>query len=163
MPQTSVSLNPSRGADGQLSHAAPHFADTCICDEATGIPFGRAVTLKTAGTKEVDLPASSGEASASRGVAVRDMSLSTNDGEFADGDEMSVLRHGVIYVQVEDAVTCDATPFIRFAAGATLTALGRFRSDDGDEGGGALAAARTGWKYLESGAAGEYVRVLVTV
>lgn len=161
MPQTSVPLNPSRGADGQLTQAAKHFVETGFCDESGGIPFGRAVILKSAANKEYDLPTSTGEAAAAPGVAVRNPSLATSTGAYADGDCMGVLRDGVVYVQVEDAVVKGAAPFIRFAAGASLTALGRFRSDDGDEGGGALASEQTSWEYLESGAAGEYVRVWI--
>lgn len=161
MPQTSVSLHPSRGADGQLAQSSPHFVESGYCDEATGIPFGRAAVLKSAANKEYDLPTTAAEASASPGIALRNPTLPTNDGAYADGDCLSLCREGVVYVQVEDAVVKGQSPFIRFSAGATLTALGRFRSDDGDEGAGALAASRPGWEYLESGAAGEYVRVYV--
>ena len=162
MPQTSVTLNPSAGADGQLNQGVDHFVETGYCDEATGIPFGRAVVLKSAANKEYDLPSSGAEASASPGIAVRNPTLPTaTAGSYEDGDDMSVCRSGVVTVQVEDAVTKGSTVFVRHTAGATLTALGRFRSDDGDEGAGPLAASRPGWEYLESGAAGAYVRVYV--
>ncbi len=162
MPQTSVTLNPSAGADGQLNQGVDHFVETGHCDEATGIPFGRAVVLKSAANKEYDLPASGAEASASPGVAVRNPTLPTaTAGSYEDGDDMSVCRSGVVTVQVEDAVTKGSTVFVRHTAGATLTALGRFRSDDGDEGAGALASSRPGWEYLESGAAGAYVRLYI--
>jgi hypothetical protein len=159
MPQTSVSLNPSRGADGQLNQAVPHFVESAICDEAAGIPFGRAVVLKTAATKEVDLPVSAAEVATSPGIALRLPTQATDSASYADGDCLSLCRMGVVYVQVEDAVTKGQKVFVRHTAGASLTALGRFRSDDGDEGSGPLAASRPGWEYLESGAAGEYVRV----
>jgi hypothetical protein len=159
MPQTSVSLNPSIAADGQLQQTADHFVESGFCDEATGVPFGRAVVLKSAANKDYDLPVSGAEASASPGVAVRNPTLATNTGAYADGDCISVLRSGVIYVQVEDAVTKGQKAFIRHTAGASLTALGRFRSDDGDEGAGPLAASRPGWEYLDSAAASGYARV----
>jgi hypothetical protein len=156
MPQTSVSLNPSRGAAGQLNTGAPHFIESLICDEATGVKFGKAVVLKSGAGKTVDLPLT-GETCI--GVAVRDMSKPTNDGAFADGDELPVLRYGVVHVQVEDAVVKGAAPFIRIATGDGGTELGSFRSDGDTD----TAEVRTGWEFLDNGAAGEYVRVLVTV
>lgn len=161
MPQTSVPLNPSRGADGQLAQAVMHFVETGISDQTGGIPFGRAVVLKSAANKEYDLPVSAAEVAASPGVAVRDPSYATDAATFADGDCFGVLRQGVIYVQVENAVVKGQPAFVRYAAGASLTELGRFRSNDGDEGAGPLAASRPGWEYLESGAANEFVRVYI--
>lgn len=159
MPQLSVTLDPSKGADGQLNQAVDHFVESGFCDESGGIPFGRAVVLKSAANEEYDLPVSAAEVASSPGVAVRNPTLATNDGAFADGDCMGVLRSGVITVKVEDAVTKGDTVFVRHTAGATLNELGRFRSDDGDEGSGPLASSRPGWEYLESGAADEHVRV----
>ena len=165
MPQTSVTLNKSFSMEGQVDESAPHFRQSCVVDETNGVPFGRAVTLKTAATIDgnalVDLVAGTSEAAAAFGVAARNPTYPTNSKTIANGDGVAIVRAGIIVVQVEDAVTAGSTPFIRGTAGATLTELGRFRSDDGDEGGGALAAARTGWEYLDSGAAEAFVRVWV--
>lgn len=161
MTQTSMTLRPSRGDDGQLNQAVPHFVETGFADDAAGIKFGAACVLKSAANKEYDLPTTAAEASACDGIAIRNPTLPGNSGQYDDGDTMSLCRMGVVYVQVEDAVVKGEPCFVRFSAGATLTELGRFRSDDGDEGAGALAASRPGWEYLESGSAGEYVRVYV--
>lgn len=164
MPQTSVDFDPPIAMEGQLETSSPHDVESCVSDEATGIPVGRAVVLKAGATSEVDLPAATGESAAAFGISLRDpMQPPDANGEmvFADGDGVAVCWSGNVWVQVEDAVTKGAQVFVRFSAGATLTELGRFRSNDGNEGGGALASARTGWTYGDSAAAGGYARVKV--
>ena len=52
---------------------------------------------------------------------------------------------------MEDGQDLDGAIFVRFAAGAVLTDLGKLRDDDGDEGGGALAFEVTsGMKVLSA-------------
>lgn len=167
MPQTSVDLNKAIAMEGLVELSAPHFIESCVSDEANGIPFGRAVLLKDGDTREVDLPfdnsaGTTTEAEASWGVVVRDNTYpadSSGNGVVADGDGVAVMRTGVVWVQVEEAVTKGGNAFIRSTAGATLTELGRFGQDDGNEGGGALRGEKTNWEYLDSAAAGGYARV----
>jgi hypothetical protein len=55
---------------------------------------------------------------------------------------MSLLRKGLIWVQVEDAVVPGGEVFVRFVAGAGGTQLGAFRSDADTASAGALPNAR---------------------
>lgn len=163
MPQTTVNSSPAIALDGQDERSAPQFNESLVVDEALGIPFGRAVVLKSAANLEVDLPVSGAEAADAYGVSVRNPTQAANSSLYSDNDGITVKRAGAVWVLVEDAVTKGDTVFIRHTAGASLTVLGRFRSDDGAEGANLpLAAARKGWQYLDSASAGGLARVWVT-
>tara|TARA_R110000772_G_scaffold247228_1_gene361003 strand:- start:15 stop:491 length:477 start_codon:yes stop_codon:yes gene_type:complete len=157
MPQTSVTLDPNEAMDGQLNEAAPHFRESMLVNEATGIPFGRAVNLVSGALKTVDLTDATGEASAAYGVAARNPTYPADTSLYADNDGITVVRSGIVTVQVEDAVVKGAAPFIRFVAGGGGSALGSFRSDADT----ASAAENTSWEYLDNAAAAGFARVWI--
>lgn len=161
--QTSVVDSMAPALAGSRGALGPERVLSRRNEEASKVPFGLAVTQGTA-DDQFELPDASGDLIL--GVLVRsdDQKLYDQSGAAGvDADCMgSVMSQGVVYVEVEDAVVAGAKPFVRFSAGATLTQLGSFRSDNGDEA-GAKAVVLNGARFLDSGSAGDLVRIEINL
>ena len=149
MPQTSYTNRPEIGLPGQLFGTE---RPKLLTKQAEGnLPFGIAVTYGTA-EKEVAAPSSGSDVII--GVVVRNMDKNTSHlsgtNQVEDGALHPVICEGMVYVEVEDAVTAGGQVFVRHtAAGAEV--LGAFRSDADTSDAAALAGAR----YITSADAGE--------
>lgn len=120
------------------------------------VPFGAFVTqdlnLTGQGADNIArLPFATGEVSTERlalGVSVHDQArenvpVGQTEVGYISQSTMSVLRKGIIWVQVEDAVVAGGAAFVRFVAGAGEQ-LGAFRSDA--DGGDAVALPNSRYK-----------------
>jgi len=130
---TSYPTAPAVGFQGQIADEAPRYVRKARNKEAAPIPFGLAVKkgtnedeaiLPTAGTDKVV------------GIAAHTHAMNTigSTGWSADAgipaDEVfDLLRKGVVWVKVEQAVVQGDLAFVRFAAGAGGTQKGAFRKD----------------------------------
>lgn len=87
------------------------------------------------------------------GVALRIQNkenLNDSDGTvgpapYREGDAVSMLTRGRVYVKVEDAVTSDSDVFMRFVQGSSTENPGQFRSDNA--GGDAIAVPDSRWIF----------------
>lgn len=163
MTQTAFSRDMAAAFEGQdASVLEPRSTTGPVAQEA--IKPGRLVARDTAdGDDEGSLPDASAEVTARAfGVSLYD-AKKEGGSEYAIGDRVLCLRKGEVWVKPEDAVVHGGQVFVRTTAGATLTELGRFRSDDGDEGGGALAVALPGARWETSGAADALTKISINL
>lgn len=150
---------------GQLVDLAK--SDTISTVAEVAIPYGKLMSRGTASSESyralAKLPTVATDITAEGnvlGVSVADqgreqdpsVTLPTYKAKAA----VPALRRGRIWVKVEEAVAAGGAVWVRFAAGASLTELGAFGQDDGDEGGGALRALLANAVYLTAAGAGEY-------
>jgi len=111
--QTSVATGPDLGVPGQLYDAEDNDLETRIA--ATDIPAGFYVVFTANG--QCALPSSSADITAKLGgIAVNDKAKVSGVG-YKQGDPVSVLVRGRIWISSEDAVALSATPYARYAAG----------------------------------------------
>ena len=151
---TSYPTSPAIGFAGQLVDVSPHFIASAINREVAPIPFG--VALKK-GTNEDEalLPVATTDVLA--GIAVHRHDVNTIGSSawstaagIPVGDRFDLLKEGVIYVKVEEAVVQGDKAFVRFLTGAGGTQLGAWRKSADT----ATARAVNGAYFLKGAAAG---------
>lgn len=107
MPQLSVSLAPPIGYGGQLADASPKHAISRRAEGAS-VVAGLPCVFGTTPAKEVR-PVASTDALTARnfaGFVLLSTSRQYSSSAIEDGDEVSVLREGVVYLTFSEAVTC---------------------------------------------------------
>lgn len=123
--QASITNEPSVGAAGMIYDSAQHHdIQTYIAQE--DIPYGSYVRISGG---YCELPDTSGEVTGKGGVAVRDNVMRPTGVGYLAGDAVPVMTVGRIWVATEQAIAAQASPFIRFAAGAGGSAKGAWRND----------------------------------
>ena len=131
MPQLSVLADPRPAFAGQRAYPMKRYIDsnTRFVAQVGGISFGRLCVR--AGDQTVRLPTAGADFAAGTefGFAVRQEFQEFNGQGYADGEPITVMHVGYIWVEVEAAVTSGAPVFIRTGAGAGGTALGAVRGD----------------------------------
>jgi hypothetical protein len=159
MSQTSYSINQSAAMAGMLydSAVAVDVVSAVDVTESAGVGYGLALARSSV-DGQVKLPASSGDVAAILGVSVlsqtKEQALLTGVVNNPKGSDISVLRKGRIWVQVEEAVTQASPVFVRFASGS-FTQLGAFRASADS----ASAAQLVGAVYVNSASAGGFAAV----
>lgn len=151
-----TAITPGVGFTTAESDANLTLANTVANSTPIVIPFGRAVAYRAgAGTteKSAALPSATGQTFA--GVLERthssvDPSLAdpiSRVGQVSNGQDLSVLHQGAIWVEVEEAVDEGDSVFFRHTASGGNTEIGRFRTDadtaTADQVTGARFASRT--------------------
>ena len=147
--QTQVNEYMEKGLAGQLADIGTSDIVTRLNAQGDVVPFGVFVT-KGAAEGQAALPTASAQVTGpvGLGVTLRSHTQPQNEG-YADGDPMSVIKKGRVWVPVEDAVTAESEAFVRFVA-AGAEQLGAFRSDaDGTD-----AVALPGAKFVSDAEAG---------
>lgn len=81
-----------------------------------------------------------------RGVALIDATLPNDDGGYAAGKVVGVMRAGRVYVSPEDTPTVSSDVYVRVAANGTLDKLGGFRATADS---GCVALPRTMARWVE--------------
>jgi hypothetical protein len=154
---TSYPTTPAKGFAGQIADEAPRYVASAINKVGAPIAFGIAMKKGT-NDDEAVLLAATGDKLA--GISVHRHDVNTigssawaSDKGIPDGDRFDLLRDGVVYVKVEEAVVQYDNAFVRFASGAGGTVLGSFRKSADT----ATARAVAGAYFLASGAAGAIV------
>ncbi len=132
--QTSYSVAPVIGIAGQLADLANKYARSAVNEKATALPFGILVKVGSDpdGVLEVTSPADEIAGVLLHTHALDNQMLGTDLGLPAD-DMGPVLRRGVVYVTVEEAVTRESPVYVRIATGIEDTARtqkGAFRCTD---------------------------------
>lgn len=161
-------INPLSGLPGQIADSNPYVLNTLNSGEsALKIPFGAAMKMDAA-TGGYKLPAAAGDISNRMAVAIIGtrglnssyingvLTVGETDGVSA-GNSVTGALEGVIFVQVEEAVSVGQQCFIRFASGAGGTQLGSFRASADT----ATAGAHPTWYYLSSASASGIAQVRV--
>ena len=163
MTQTSFSRDMTAAYAGQVAHVLEPEMTVSPIAQGT-IPAGRWVGRDSADAdNEGSLPDAAAEITATGfGVSVYD--AKKEDGSsYAQYESVLALKRGTIWVLAEDAVAHGGAVYARHTAGASLTDLGRFRSDDGDEGGGALAALVPSARWESSATAGNLAKMSINL
>lgn len=134
MPQLSIQNDPAPSFSGQRAYPMKRYIDsnTRFVSQVGGISFGRFVTR--AGDQTVRLPNAGTDISTALnegGFAVRQEFAEQNGVGYADGEPITVMHVGYMWVEVEGTVVSGAQAFIRHAAGAGGGAafIGRVRGD----------------------------------
>lgn len=106
---------------GQLEGTRPYVMESYAAEGT--VEFGRAVMAGTDVDKQVKIPTSAGQLF--RGVSVStwatEQNPNTGDGTYYAKDSVNVLRRGVVWVEVLDAVSTDEAAYF-------YTANGKFTS-----------------------------------
>lgn len=154
---TSYPTAPSKGFAGQLADEAPRYITSAINSVGAPIAFGIAVK-KGANEDEAVLLTATGDKLA--GISVHRHDVNTigssawaADKGIPDGDRFDLLKEGVVFVKVEEAVVQGDNAFVRFATGAGGTVVGSWRKSADT----ATARAVVGAYFLASGALGAIV------
>lgn len=145
--------------DGQIADLGPRFVRSLRNDSGLDKPFGIAVTRGTADNDfdEVDHTDDEVIGVIAHSHAFDVHGLADGNG-VAAGAVAGVVAQGVVYVQVEEAVTPADDVYVRFANGvadATKVTKGAFRKS-ADTG---TAKRLMGARFLTSAAAGEVAQV----
>lgn len=161
MPQMTVTSAPPKATPGLLADAASHDAISTSVDRTGGIPPGLGVVRTAGGDFAAGLPTATFLVAAFLGISLKTQKglavPSSDDNEvYEDESQMPVLRHGRVWVQVENAFVAGTVPFVRFAAGNGGTQLGAIRTNDDVTATLATAVQVAGLRLLTSGAAGEF-------
>lgn len=165
MPQTTVTSVPSQARPGQLVDGRAHDAMTGYVDLAGGIAPGLLVTRTATADDTGELP----DGAATLDTNVLGVSLHSHKGlvdpasadneVYEDGCPLPLLRHGVVWVTAENAVTPDDPVYARVASGAGGTQIGAFRT-------GADTASAVAWtaaRFVTSADAGALVQLEVNI
>lgn len=167
--QTSYAIDiPPVSYPGQIVDLANNDIISGLAEVA--IPYGKFVAKGSATTEPYrhigKLPTAATDITTVAnvlGVSVADQGRAQDSGvtlpTYPIGAAVPMMRKGRLWVIVEEAVTKGQAVYVRFSAGATLTELGAFGQDDGDEGGGALRALLANAIYLTAAGAGEYAQL----
>lgn len=152
MPQTSISDAPARAYAGQLSEGAPRYCRSYAAEGA--IVAGQPVLFGTDPDTQVIAIADSDtlDATTFAGFAVLD--TSRPPGGIADEDPVSVIRHGVVYLEVTGTVVAGNPVFV----GNATAQLG-----DIDDAAGTGLTEALGCRFLQSGTSGDCVAVYVNL
>lgn len=161
-------INPQVGLPGMIADSNPYTLNTLNNGEASlKIPFGVAMKFD-ATSGGYKLPAATGEITNRMAVAIIGtrglnssyinsvLTVGEVDG-VSPGNSITGAVEGVIWVQVEEAVTLGQQCFIRFASGTGGTQLGAFRASADT----ATATAHPSWYYLSAASAAGYAQVRV--
>ena len=128
--QTSYSINQGISQAGMLADLGNNDVvskyDTL---DSLGVAFGLGLA-QGAADDQVHLPSASTDKFVGISVLVqhKEQQLGTGLVNYKQGDMISVLRKGRVWVQVDSAVVAGAPVFCRFAAGSG-SVLGSFRAD----------------------------------
>lgn len=153
MSQTTYNTTPPIAAEGEIGTSGPVDLISGIANDTNAvIPFGKFVVTKTAAAggeiPEVELPNATGEVTGvyALGVVVRDRTIENDSATafagYTDGEVLTIMRRGRIWVISEDAVSsAGAAAFVRFVAGVGEV-LGSFRTDADTSDAVALPGAR---------------------
>ena len=158
MSQTSApSVNMEAGFAGLIAESfGPRKVESMYSDAVQ--KFGYGVALDAA-TKKVKTPGAATDVTANfAGIVASSHALESSesgDPQYAAKASLPVLRRGVIWVKVEDAVTINGDVYCNWQNGAE----GQFRSD-GDAGNAALVPSA---KYRSSAGAGELALVEINL
>jgi hypothetical protein len=129
--QTTYLIDKVLGYPGDVADCADTVKDTKISKFAGQIGFGLFLTKRAAqadGVEDCGPPTATADVTARpRGFSVRNQL--TKPGGYELNEPVTLLRKGVIWVQVEAAVAQDGQVFARFAAGAGGSVLGSIRGD----------------------------------
>jgi hypothetical protein len=114
----------------------PRSAHSYVVAEAAGIPCG--IWVADAGQDQVRLPVAAGDITPlGVGFVHRDPTKGGTGAPqtvlYANGDPVTIMRKGYIWVIVENAVTAERPVFARHTASGANTQLGKVRAD-GDTG-----------------------------
>lgn len=134
--QTSVSSNPSAAYEGQIDGDAVYqsMIITKIANPSGGLSAGRGLVYVSGSDTKCDLPAASTDITGQgkfQGVAIFNPSIvgswptPTTTGIYQQGQLVSILRRGRIWVYVDGAVAITDGVYCRYASG-TGTVNGRF-------------------------------------
>lgn len=118
MPQTTVTGDPPVGLEGAISYPLKTYIDpnTRFVSQPGGIPFGKFV-VRTA-EQQVRLPAADGDiTNAKVGISVRQPYHEYNGQGYADGEPITVVFTGYVWMYVESAAIEGAQVYARTAAG----------------------------------------------
>lgn len=162
MSQTSYAVNMSAAFAGMLYDIDP-TKDVMSYLANAAIPFGVCVKRVSGQDGQCDLPGSAGDDLV--GVAIASMTKEvplgggTQTVGYAQFDSVPVLRHGRIYVAVEESVTPASSVFVRYASGAGGSQLGAFRASADTS----TAVAWTKARFLSSASAGGIVVLEINI
>lgn len=151
---TSYPTAPGIGFAGQIADEAPRYIDSAINKAAAAIPFGIGVKKGT-NEDEAVLLAATGDVLIGIAVHRHDVNTIGSSAWAADAgipvnDRFDLMKRGVVYVKVEEAVVQGDKAFVRFAAGAGGTQLGAWRKSADT----ATARAVNGAYFLKGAASG---------
>ena len=157
--QTSVGYNPAVAIEGQVADL--NNVDMRSYAAGVDITNGRFVVMGAADGR-CKLPTATGQITGGTalGIAVYDPMKMPNwpagtTVPYPQGTTVPVIRKGVVWVKVEEAVAPGDPVFIRFASGAGGTALGSFRKSADT----ATAVQYPGAVYLDTAGANGFARV----
>ncbi len=125
---TTYPLSPTAGFAGQIADEAPRYVTASgINKEAAALQFGLAVKKGT-NEDEILLPTAAGDLIA--GISVHRHDVNTigatswlSDAGIPVGDRADILRKGVIFVKVEEAVVQGDKAYSRFQPGTAAGAV----------------------------------------
>ena len=156
MSQTFYAINQPAAMAGMLYDLGENDVVSAV-NNTQAVPFGVAMVQGTL-DNECHLPASAGDLAKTLGVSVlvqtKEQALVTSIVNYPVGSDVSILRKGRVWVQVEEAVVAFSPVFVRFAAGSG-TQLGAFRASADT----ATAGQISGCVYRSSAAAGGFAVV----
>lgn len=140
-------------ADGQLCNTVSRL-------NASGatIPYGLGVVTDTAVTDSdaATLPTGSSTAEQFNGVVMREVNRAYTDSDTfgaIDNHDMTVITHGVVWVEVLDTVAKDAPVYLRVGS----TGTGKFSGVVGS--GATLGVLISDAKFVSGGDAGDLVKI----
>lgn len=161
MPQTTYQLNQPKGFEGTIANTEPYNARSYYNASGGVIPFGRVLVKSSAANSAATLPSATGGkvvgVAVANGIYEQVNSLSNQQG-YSDKKDMNVLTRGVVYLVAEGTVTAEGAVYYRHTANSTpgtYEAIGRVRADADTS----RADLISGAKFLDSGVAGDIVRV----
>lgn len=133
MSQTVYVQDPPVAIEGMIADSSPYLEIISRkVEQAAGIPFGRFVTKGTA-SDQIQLPNATGDVSSSAGVGFTRADTSREQAAtpqgYQDDHIADVMRRGNMWVDPEGTPAYGAQVFVRFAAGAGGSDLGRTRID----------------------------------
>lgn len=129
--QTTMTDAPAAGLAGMIADTGNREIVSRIVEDAGGIAPGTFVTKGTADYHAAQIDAAGDVSSAGvlLGVAVLDTSRAPGTPQYAQNDQIPILRKGRIWVQSETAQAYGATPYIRHATSVNGSIVGLIRND----------------------------------
>jgi len=170
--QTSYSVSPPVAVAGMIADTRNYESQTGINAETSLALAPGLYVVRVVATQGVKAPAAA--AAITGGLAGgfiihQDLHINplvvtnTDRALFQPKEPLGYMRRGVIWVQVEDAVTDGAAVFIRYTARLTNTTLGKARSDADTASSVDYAVALPGARFASSAGAGEFAKVRFNV
>jgi hypothetical protein len=128
--QTSFSIAPALAYAGMVADESPAVRWTRLA--AASIGFGIGACKRSTQADDSDECAGPTQATdvtaRFRGITLRDETRKNGTG-YESGDPVVLLRRGLVWVEVEGAVTEDGDVYCRHTANGGNTVLGKFRAD----------------------------------